>query len=1545
MRIHGVQLLKSSDLGRHSLLYLKEIGHGWYQNELKPLAIWKVLLGEVNTGLSTSQVVVKELKASASVQDQMQFLEEVQPYRTLQHPALLQCLAQCSEVTPYLLVMEFCPLGDLKSYFRSCRAADSETPDPFILQRMACEIASGLLHLHKYNFIHSDLALRNCLLTSEMSVKIGDYGLSHSRYKDDYYITQDQIWVPLRWIAPELIDEVHGNLLVVDQTKTSNVWSLGVTVWELFELGNQPYRHYSDRQVLTYAVKEQQLKLPKPQLKFPLAERWYEVMQFCWLQPELRPSTEEVHLLVTYLLAKGSSEAEEDFEQRWNALKPNLLGSTSHTATSTAIALTPTPALAEVPSADQSQELASSASSSFPLLDHFSDNFHSDTGDDLLTVTETSHGLNFEYKWEQARAEQPYCSSSTSGPLGQGNPHYQDIYYSTKGGSSQGCKTDSLASGTSPTYYEPEHPGVVPVLSAHSPSVSSEYYIRIEEPIECNITLDDNVIDYSPGVEASNSRLSSESPTASVVQSRAYWSTNNAKSTAYDSDTSPIVQLSMESQLRQTSNTSPVKLGHSHNCFSSSQRVYCEHTSTNKTGRQSCLFELDTSPESQPNLLHPMRRLDNPHSLSQAISSPSLGFCDPYLEASTGRSMANESCSNMMDPLRKTLPIVNHISIDVETDDGLLMGRRRGGDTEDDLFSEEEVTNWTSNHSANNNSLSLDSRQADSGQDGYLDLQHITSSNTSELWTVTMATTRTFHSSRPFSTLGAAGGDAGCNSASKQIELGSYIHLCHKDRKKDATQLERDSSADNLRSVDSFISSSMNYIDTEGDKIEQSLLTGEILYSEPKMIPEASYSKSKSSFIEPHISQTGILSDKQRTNVWDVPSGKQDMKVSEGFSAVLGDKRLTHPETSETIRALDSGVGVRNSNTNLVELGDCSDEEDDGITDITSGIFTDFNLNYADIEEEEEELSPLKNPVGTPDSVDTLNLSSSVVSPCDQAFSPDPFNTPMLAKSLDSGYDTENNESPEFIFKELGEGSPGLREEPGLVLQVGLAKGVCTSSSTAELHLKGLTDKNPYRDSAYFSEYDVENERSSQEEGTKFYTGRSDHDLCAGKLSCTQVDDPIERWIKSEAHLTNLRHIKSCVLVKLSEADCTSPYSSSTPGLSMLSPFPPEMGGCLTKESAPEDDALGLQTEHSGEEPSSELSSSVVSEPSSTVQDASANHVEENRRSEDCSPVQSLHSDSTITDYRDETSKGNENGEGSTEEEELPEFSHVKEETEERSEVVRINEDDFEDIDAEECDSQDSLCEESNGPADLSSSSSFLELCGEDVRAPLEEAEDEDDSDDSESDEELRTYNIQDEESEESEEEFTIVPVVVSDCSRSRHLRSLLKMPTLLTQSFCDELERKKKAVSFFDDVTVFLFDQESPTGELADYTFSTEAESSGQDSLEEKISDNQPQPDPELETQPCETHCVSDDIGGKNSEEGGGYEWGNDLPFESHPSLLDTIANPQSLSTSPLKSPEDPNPAPVALNRFSVSRFSITHVSDPHLDSATGNSEHSQKE
>ncbi|MED6289034.1 Serine/threonine-protein kinase lmtk3, partial [Characodon lateralis] len=169
--------------------------------------------------------------------------------------------------------------GDLKRYLRAQRKSDGMTPDLptrdlLTLQRMAFEITSGLLHLHENNYIHSDLALRNCLLTSDLTVRIGDYGLSHNHYKEDYYLTPDKLWIPLRWIAPELLEEYRGSLIVTDQTKTSNVWSLGVVIWELFEFGAQPHRHLSDEEVLTFVIRERQITLAQPRLKLSHADYW-----------------------------------------------------------------------------------------------------------------------------------------------------------------------------------------------------------------------------------------------------------------------------------------------------------------------------------------------------------------------------------------------------------------------------------------------------------------------------------------------------------------------------------------------------------------------------------------------------------------------------------------------------------------------------------------------------------------------------------------------------------------------------------------------------------------------------------------------------------------------------------------------------------------------------------------------------------------------------------------------------------------------------------------------------------------------------------------------------------------------------------------------------------------------------------------------------------------------------------------------------------------------------------------------------------------------
>lgn len=57
--------------------------------------------------------------------------------------------------------------------------------------------------------------------------------------------------------------------------------ALGVTLWELFEGAKQPYPHLSDREVLHHVLKDQQVRLLKPQLDLPYSERWL-VLHSCF---------------------------------------------------------------------------------------------------------------------------------------------------------------------------------------------------------------------------------------------------------------------------------------------------------------------------------------------------------------------------------------------------------------------------------------------------------------------------------------------------------------------------------------------------------------------------------------------------------------------------------------------------------------------------------------------------------------------------------------------------------------------------------------------------------------------------------------------------------------------------------------------------------------------------------------------------------------------------------------------------------------------------------------------------------------------------------------------------------------------------------------------------------------------------------------------------------------------------------------------------------------------------------------------------------------
>jgi serine/threonine protein kinase len=136
-----------------------------------------------------------------------------------------------------------------------------------------------MVYLSSKHFVHRDLATRNCLLDKDLSVKIGDFGLSRDIYEKHYYRSKNKIPLPYKWMAPECIE--RG--LYTIQT---DVWSFGVLFWEILNRGLDPYPTIENLNILEYIKSGN--RLPKPSF---CSENLYKLLIQCWsIKPESRPN-------------------------------------------------------------------------------------------------------------------------------------------------------------------------------------------------------------------------------------------------------------------------------------------------------------------------------------------------------------------------------------------------------------------------------------------------------------------------------------------------------------------------------------------------------------------------------------------------------------------------------------------------------------------------------------------------------------------------------------------------------------------------------------------------------------------------------------------------------------------------------------------------------------------------------------------------------------------------------------------------------------------------------------------------------------------------------------------------------------------------------------------------------------------------------------------------------------------------------------------------------------------------------------------------------
>ncbi|XP_006899177.1 PREDICTED: non-receptor tyrosine-protein kinase TNK1 isoform X2 [Elephantulus edwardii] len=205
------------------------------------------------------------------------FLREVSVMMNLDHQHVLR-LHGLVLGQPLQMVMELAPLGSLHARLTA------PAPTPPLPVSLLClflrQLAGAMTYLGACGLVHRDLATRNLLLAGPQTIKVADFGLVRpiggTRGR---YVMGGPRPIPYAWCAPESLRQGAFS-------SASDVWMFGVTLWEMFSGGEEPWAGIPPYLIL-HRLEKDRARLPRP----PLCSRaLYAIALRCWApHPADRP--------------------------------------------------------------------------------------------------------------------------------------------------------------------------------------------------------------------------------------------------------------------------------------------------------------------------------------------------------------------------------------------------------------------------------------------------------------------------------------------------------------------------------------------------------------------------------------------------------------------------------------------------------------------------------------------------------------------------------------------------------------------------------------------------------------------------------------------------------------------------------------------------------------------------------------------------------------------------------------------------------------------------------------------------------------------------------------------------------------------------------------------------------------------------------------------------------------------------------------------------------------------------------------------------------